>query len=121
MPDAELRPYAIRPNGPVLLLFPVTPHLLIYGDSEKKDQFAEEGLLEGDLPKPELVEMINRHICRFAHKAVFAQSPGQESLIEKNSRVSPVLQTTTIPGPKGQFMLHEMVFGSREGKPKWKK
>lgn len=35
--DADLRPYVLRPHGPVLLLFLVSPSLIIYGDSSIRD------------------------------------------------------------------------------------
>lgn len=119
IPEAAMQPYVLTPSGPVVLFFPVTPQLMIYGHSSMKEGFAREGFGLGELAKRESVKAMNRQICRFAYKAVFAQAPGQERLIEKHASVSPILQTTAVQGDSGQFLLHEMVFGKRERKPKW--
>lgn len=114
-----MRPYVLSPSGPVVLLFPVTPQLMIYGHSSMKERFAREGFGLGELTKRESVKAMNRQICRFAYRVVFAQRPGQERLIEKHASVSPILQTTAVQSDDGQILLHEMVFGKRERKPKW--
>jgi hypothetical protein len=119
MPEAAMQPYVLRPGGAIVLLFPVTPRLMIYGHSSMKDRFASEGLGSGEIGKRESVKMMNRQICRFAYKAVFAQAPGQDRLIEKYASLSPVLQTTAAPAGSGQLLLHRMVFGRRQTKPKW--
>ena len=93
---------------------------MIYGHSAMKDQFTGQGMGVGELENRESAEIINRQICRFAYKAVFAQASGQECLKEKHAGVSPVLQTTTLPSGRGQIILHEMVFGNRGRKPKWR-
>ena len=41
--DADVRPYVLQPDGPVVLLFPVSPVLIIYGDSSWRGRFASEG------------------------------------------------------------------------------
>ena len=76
--DELMRPYALATTGPVVLLFPVTPHLLIYGHSSMRDQFGRQGLRHLDEVDSGNVERLNRQICRFAYSAVFAQVPGQE-------------------------------------------
>ena len=63
--------------------------------------------------------MMNRQICRFAYKAVFAQRPGQESIICQHADVSPVMQTSVLPAERGEVLLHQFAFGTRMRKPKW--
>ncbi len=119
VPEAEMRPYGLQVGGPVVLLFPVAPNLMIYGHSSMREQFVHDGFRHGELSERRSVKMMNRQICRFAYKAVFAQRAGQEALIHKHADVSPVLRTETIPVEKGEIVVHQNVFGKRERKPKW--
>ncbi len=117
--DSDLRPYVLQPNGPVVMLFPVSPSLIIYGDSSRKERFASEGLGIADLADPSFVERINRQVCRFAYEAIFARSGGHERLIREHAALSPVPQFERIPAGKGKNVAFQMVFGKRERKPKW--
>lgn len=119
VPEAEMRPYVLQVGGPVVLLFPVAPNLMIYGHSSMRERFAYEGFGDGELSERRSVKMMNRQICRFADKAVFAQRAGQEALIYKHADVSPVLRTETVPVEKGEILFHQNVFGKRERKSKW--
>jgi hypothetical protein len=121
VPDSELRPYTLKQHGPVALLFPIAPDLMIYGDSSRQAHFASEGFGYGDVSDTSSVEMMNRQICRFAYQAVFAQAPGQEALIRDFVETSPVLRTQLIPQPRGKLLVFQQVFGKRQPKPKWKR
>jgi hypothetical protein len=118
--DEEVQPYRLRPDGPIVLLFPVTPNLMIYGHSLMRPLFDSEGLRHSDLSEHQRVDAMNLEICRFAYNAVFAQHPGHEPLIRRYAGISPVLQTDVIPTKDGEFLLHRQVFGKRKRKPKWK-
>jgi hypothetical protein len=74
----------------------------------------------GELSERGRVKVINRHVCRFAYKAVFAQEVGHEPLIRKYSNLSPTLRTNVIPHKDGEIIFYEQVFGERKRKPKWK-
>ena len=117
--DSDLRPYVLQPDGPVVLLFPVSPSLIIYGDSSRRDQFASEGLGIADLVDSSFVETINRQVCRFAYEAIFARASGHERLIREHAALSPVPKFERIPAGKGENVAFQMVFGKRERKPKW--
>ncbi len=117
--DSDLQPYILQPDGPVVLLFPVSPSLIIYGDSSRKEQFASEGLGILDLADPSFVEAINRQVCRFAYEAIFARTSGHERLIREHAALSPVPQFERISSGKGEKVAFQMVFGKRERKPKW--
>lgn len=119
VPETSMRPYALRPGGPIVLLFPISPQLMIYGDSSMRDPFARYGFRHGDLPKRASVKMMNRQICRFAYRAVFAQSVGQEDVIRKHAALSPVLRSHAVSVDGGALSFNEYVFGKRERKPKW--
>jgi len=119
VPEAGMRPYVLRPGGPIVLLFPLTPSLMIYGHSCMRDEFLSSGLEHGDLSDSDAVVAINRKICRFAYDTVFAQRSGQESLIYEYADVSPVLETYAFPTGQGEFLVHQFTFGTRKRKPKW--
>jgi hypothetical protein len=117
--DAQ-RPYTINPdNGPVLLVFPISPKLALVGSIEYKETFGRYGLLHSDAPDETWVEVINAQICRFAYEAVIASSIGQEELIAKYVDISPVHEAVVLPVAKGAATIHRQVFGPRVVKPKW--
>jgi hypothetical protein len=117
--DSDLQPYVLRPDGPIVLLFPVSPSLVIYGDSPMRDQFASEGLGVAVLSDTGLVEAINRQVCRFGYQAIFAQEAGQERLIEEYAGLSPTIRFDRIGAGEGEVVVFEMIFGKRGRKPKW--
>jgi hypothetical protein len=108
----DQQPYRLRPGGPLQLVFPISPTLCLIGSPQLKRQFATHGLLYGNVGEVgEWVNLVNRHVCRYAYKAVYASKRGQESLIESLADESPVWQTE---GHEGR-----LVFGKRTAKPKW--
>jgi len=117
--DTDLRPYVLQPDGPVVLLFPVSPSLIIYGHSSWRDRFEAEGLGIEDLSDVGMVEMINRQVCRFGYQAIFAQKSGQERLIQEHAELSPTIRFDRIGADEGETVVFEMIFGKRERKPKW--
>jgi len=117
--DSDLKPYVLRPDGPIALLFPVSPSLVIYGDSPMRDQFVSEGLGVADLSDTGLVEAINRQVCRFGYQAIFSQKAGQERLIQEHAVLSPTISFDRIATEKGEIIPFQMVFGKRERTPKW--
>lgn len=118
--ESDMKPYSWRPEGSVLLLFPLTPNCIIYGERSLREQFESSGVVHVDLTNPDFVTKMNRQICRFAYEAIFAQKRGQESLIEEFSDVSPVLKTTRVPAKRGEFIVTSYVFGARKQKLKFR-
>jgi hypothetical protein len=121
LPDAQLQPYKIRPNGPVVLLFPVSPEILLYGDTNMHEPFTRYGFRHSDIDDLAALQLINRQICRFAYQAVIARDTGHEQLIRELSGLSPVLATRHIETANGAVLWHEMIFGDRRRKPKWRR
>lgn len=120
LPFDEQQPYTVNPaGGPVLLVFPVSPELVLVGSTEYKDTFGRHGLLHSDVPDETWVESINAQICRFAYEAVIATSTGQEEIIAEYACVSPVHEAVTQQVGKGMATIHRQVFGLRVAKPKW--
>ncbi len=119
VPDADLQPYVLRPGGPVMLLFPVSPSCAIVGDSSARDEFVADGMGMADLSDTHLAKVINRQVCRFSYEAVFAQKTGHEKLIRKHAALSPVPKFNRVSREKGEIVAVQMVFGKRERKPRW--
>jgi hypothetical protein len=118
--DAQ-RPYTINPDdGPVFLVFPVSPKLGLVGSTEYKDAFGRHGLLHRDVPDETWVHLTNAQVCRFAYEAVIAKSVGQEEVIAKYADVSPVHEAVALQVGKGMTTIHRQVFGPRVAKPKWR-
>jgi hypothetical protein len=107
----KLQPYAVSPGGPVQLLFPVSPTTILVGSCDQKRAFSEHGLMYGDVSDEDWVFRVNVEVCRFAYKAVYANHPGLEKMVEAFADESPVWQRDGGTG--------RLVFGKRETKPKW--
>lgn len=118
--EAAMQPYHLQFGGPVVMLFPVTPNLMIYGHSSMRERFKYDGFGYSELSDRGAVEMMNRQICRFAYKAVYAQKIGQEAIINEHAHVSPILQKKTMPSEAGETTLYNYAFGKPPSKPKWK-
>ncbi|MFD2883244.1 DUF4238 domain-containing protein [Pseudomonas lini] len=113
-------PYTVNlPQGPVALIFPISPHLAIVGDTALAQSYAKQGLLQAEIDDEELIKAINEQICRFAYESILASALGQEDLILKHAECSPVLETKEIRGWNGSITVHQQVFGKRHTKPKW--
>jgi hypothetical protein len=121
VPFAQQRPYTLDSlDGPVLLLFPISPTVLILGSHDYRGTFTAYGLLHTDAPDRAWVEHVNAQVCRFAYEAVIAASPGQEALIAEFADVSPVHAAAPIDAGAGSLLWHRQVFGRRLEKPKWR-
>ncbi|HUT91241.1 MAG TPA: DUF4238 domain-containing protein [Thermoguttaceae bacterium] len=119
LPEGKMQPYAVRLDGPIVLMFPVASHLMIYGHSTKQAEFARHGLCYGELNDAATVKEMNRQVCRFAYETVYASKPGFARLVREYADESPVIRTETIPAPNGQFPSSRFVWGKRTRKPKW--
>lgn len=110
--DIIMQPYAIHAGGPIVFLFPVTPSLLIYGNSEMFEQFSSFGLEHWNLSDSNYIETINSQICRFAYEFIYAKDNTHEALICKHADISPIMKIN------GDGKLN-YVFGKRTQKEKW--
>lgn len=119
VPESEMLPYNVSPEGNIELLFPISPTAVLYGWNHRKDEPIGPALRYGYISDIQAVERVNRMIARFAYDAIFAHDLDQAELIERFSAESPVIQTTTVPAIKGQYIVGQMVFGQRRRKAKW--
>ena len=118
--EEELLPYTLdRAGGPVVLCFPITPRLMLYGHSSMREGFVCDGLRHSDMAKKELVELMNRQTSRFAYRAVFADRAGFEDLVRDHAHESPVVRSNILQQGTETLVVHQSVFGKRETKPKW--
>jgi hypothetical protein len=105
------RPYQFEEDGKVMLLFPLTPRLLLMGSSDNKEFFSKFGVQYGTAPDAAWVARINEQVCRYAYEAVFASALGQEDLIQSHAALSPVYDSS----------VGGLVFGPRVRLPKWER
>lgn len=110
-PEDTRRPYAVESQGSFILIFPVSPTLVILGSPAHKKNFSQHGLQYSTAPTEDWVAWINEEVSRFAYETVFAQREGEEEVVRRFANESPVLgQTEGDP---------QMVFGPRASLPKW--
>lgn len=116
--DDCLRPYFVRQNGPIELLFPLTPRAVLYGS--KQWNGSDDGLLAYcKLTERNKAKRINKMISRFAYRAVFSRDDQHRKLIEKYADRSPTLLIEGVPMKSGRLILGTSVFGERRKKVKW--
>lgn len=118
--DEDPVPYTLnRQGGTVVLCFPITPKLMLYGHSSMRESFAHYGLRHSDIAKVETVAMMNRNTSRYGYRAVFADRAGFEDLVRQHAHESPIVKSTIVQQGNGTLIWHQSVFGKREPKPKW--
>jgi hypothetical protein len=109
--ETNMQPYKLKKAGAIVLLFPITPKLLLFGHSATLQTFKETGIEHKKISDNHEIKRINRHVCRFAYKNIFTQNKEHERLIKKYASISPIFTG------KSDKMFK---FGSREKKSKWK-
>ena len=115
--EEKMKPYNLQLGGPIVLLFPIAPNLMVFGGSFLLEKFARDGIEHVECRSREFVNKCNRCICRFAYETVFARERGQDAMIEEHADFSPVLEPIRI----GSDTVYQRVFGKRKRKPAWKK
>lgn len=117
--ETEARPYTWMPGGPVVLLFPIAPDCLIYGDTQVQENGVGHKISHTDLEKSRIVMKINRQVCRFAYEAVFSQQRGHEVLVKEFADVSPVPHVEQSQENGVRSFKASYIFGERKKKIKW--
>ena len=114
VPETDVLPYQIvPPNGPMELIFPVSPTLIVRGRA------GQSSLRHNVLVDNRPVERINRFVSRFGYRFVFAADRSHDAIIETNARNSPVPDFAQMQSQKGEGVQVRWVFGTRPMKPKW--
>jgi len=116
----DMKPYTLdRGDGPVVLLMPLSPTMMLYGHSIDKPRFARFGLGHGELSDEVRALMMNEQISRFAYEAVFAPQPGFEPMVQLFASESPIVRVSSAK-VKGRIAdTARFEFGPRPVKPKW--
>lgn len=119
--EEDLLPYTLdREGGPVVLCFPITPRLMLYGHSSIRERFCYDGMRHSDFAEIDSVHIMNRQTSRFAYRVVFADQAGFEELVRQHAHQSPVVKSTISRQGRRTLVSHQTVFGKREPRPKWK-
>jgi len=114
VPEADVLPYQILPpNGPIELLFPVSPTLIIRGRT------GQPSLRHNVLADNRPVERINRFISRFGYRFVFATDRTHDAIIKTHADKSPVPDFASMRSQERDGLRFRWVFGPRPAKPKW--
>ncbi len=119
IPIESQNPYAISPDGPIAIQFPISPQMMLFGAKEYRERYCAEGLLHGEIPDVEWVRSVNTQTCRFGYGAVIAQQPGQEEMILAHSALSPVFDHSSLELGAKTLSMGRFVFGARVAKLKW--
>ncbi|WP_334150038.1 DUF4238 domain-containing protein [Hyphomicrobium sp.] len=119
--NEELRPYALEPQGEVMLMMPVSPKLMIAGASWDKSRFSANGLEYSELQDANDVSLVNEKIVRFSYSAIYARSTPDEKLIRSHAKSSPVVLAKPFVKDGQHGVAFENIFGERRSKPKWKR
>ena len=91
-------PYGVRLDGPVQLVFPISPTMVLLGSPELKDDFGKHGLQYGEVFDEDWVFRVNLDVCRYAYAAVYASSPAWRSSLRLLQVNHPYGKVTTAPG-----------------------
>lgn len=113
--DSSLKPYQIDLDGPIELLFPLSPEAILFGSNQPQ----KELLHYGEVKATSIAMRMNRLLIRFAYNTVFARDDQHQKLIEQHADESPTIRTTSIPSIRGQYIVGEAVFAKRRQKVKW--
>lgn len=114
--EEYLRPYHWKPDGNVIFFFPISPRFLIMGDNSNREQFIKSGILEGVIESCDVVEHINRKICQFAYKAVYASDDSQASMINEYYSIYPAVEEKEIHLEEGHIIIYSYIFMDNSSK-----
>ena len=120
VPFSQQKPYTFNPGGPLMVQFPISPKLLLFGTTEYRERFVSQGLIHADIDSDEWVDCVNAQVCRFGYEAVISSTDSQGDLIAEFSGVSPVHTAQSVILNGAAALFHSMEFGRRCKKPKWK-
>lgn len=117
VPPPALRPYAVpKDASQIELLFPVSTTMMLRGRT--RPQRSDIG--HRTISDRRSIARINRLICRFGYRTIFATDTREASLIASTAALSPVVQLDRMPAPQGgYYSFGQFIFGPRPHKPKW--
>jgi hypothetical protein len=117
VPPPAMRPYTIQHDASrIELLFPVTSKMMLRGRSRPK----RSDIGHQTITDRRSVSRINRLICRFGYRTIFATDTREASLIASTAALSPVARLDRMAAPQGgYYCFGQFIFGPSPDKPKW--
>lgn len=112
-----MRPYTIpRDASRIELLFPVSATMVLRG--RPKPRRTDIG--HRTISDRRTISRINRLICRFGYRTIFAADTREAPLIASTAALSPVVWLDRVPAPQGGYhAFSQFMFGPRPDKPEW--
>lgn len=112
-----MRPYTISPNSSRFeLLFPVSAKMVLRGRTRPR----RSDIGHRTINDRRTISRINRLICRFGYRTIFATDTREASLIASTAALSPVARLDRMPAPQGgYYSFGQFIFGPRPDKPRW--
>lgn len=120
--ESKTKPYEMRPDAPLELIFPITPRLILVGKSTWRDEYLRRGLIHAGVRDNEAIKRANRMTAKFGYRAIFSKDRSPAALAEKYAQLSPVAQVTSFPHKdgSGQLVMAHMEFAPRRAKARWR-
>lgn len=117
IPASAMRPYTIAQDvSRIELLFPISRHMVLRGRSRPR----RIDIGHRTITDRAVIARINRLICRFGYRTIFASDTREAPLIANTAAMSPVVQLDRVPAPDGgYYAFGQFIFGPRPNKPKW--
>ncbi len=126
VPPLAIRPYTIPQDAsriellfPVsatmVLLFPVSATMVLRGRTRPR----RSDIGHRTISDRRTIFRINRLICRFGYRTIFATDTREALLIASTAALSPVAQLDRMPAQGGYYSFGQFIFGPRPDKPKW--
>lgn len=117
VPAQSMRPYTIPPDAShVELLFPISTTMMLRGRT--RPQRTDIG--HRTVTDRRRISRINRLICRFGYRTIFATDKREALLIASTAALSPVARLDRVLAPQGgYYSFGQFIFGLRPEKPKW--
>lgn len=117
VPPLAMRPYTIPQDASrIELLFPVSSTMVLRGHTRPR----RSDIGHRTISDRSTISRINRLICRFGYRTIFAADTREASLISSTAALSPVVRLDRMPVPQGgYYSFGQFIFGPRPDKPKW--
>ena len=116
VPPLAMRPYTIPQDASrIELLFPVSATMVLRGRTRPR----RRDIGHRTISDRRTIFRINRLICRFGYRTIFATDTREASLIASTAALSPVARLDRMPAQGGYYSFGQFIFGPRPDKPKW--
>jgi hypothetical protein len=117
VPPLAMRPYTIPQDASrIELLLPVSATMVLRGRTRPR----RSDIGHRTISDRRTISLINRLICRFGYRTIFATDTREALLIASTAALSPVARLDREPAPQGgYYSFGHFIFGPRPDKPKW--